>query len=109
MHDKGLGVGAWCYRAIVGSSTVRPFAPLDPDERRPRQEILDEDRGGLQLQRQPAGWRKLSRAELVATIAAPALILLGIALGESGAPAPVTVISIALLILALVAFALSGR
>ena len=93
----------------MGSSTVRPFIPLDPDERRPREEMLAGDRGGVQLQRQPAGWRKLTRAELAATIAAPALILLGIALGESGAPAPVTVISISLLILALAAFALSGR
>ncbi|HEX9096908.1 MAG TPA: hypothetical protein VF990_12495 [Candidatus Dormibacteraeota bacterium] len=90
-------------------STVRPLAPLDPEERRPREEMLAGDRGGLQFQRQPAGWRKLTRAELAATIAAPALILLGIALGESGAPAPVTVISIALLVLALAAFALSGR
>jgi hypothetical protein len=93
----------------MGSSTVRPFAPLDPDERRPREDRLAGDRGGLQLQRQPAGWRKLTRAELAATIAVPALILLGIALGESGVPAPVSVISIALLILALAAFALWGR
>jgi hypothetical protein len=93
----------------MGSPSVRPFAALDPDERRPREEMLAGERGGVQLQRQPAGWRKLTHAELAATIAIPALILLGIALGESGAPAPVAVISIALLILALAGFALRGR
>ena len=51
----------------------------------------------------------MTRAELAAAVATPSLILLGIALGETGAPLPVAVIAIALLILSLVAFAFSGR
>jgi hypothetical protein len=88
-------------------SSVKPFFHLDPDERLPREKVLDRGRGGLQLNSE--GWRKLTRAELAAAIAAPLLILLGIALGETGAPLPVVVIAITLGILSLVAFACSGR
>jgi hypothetical protein len=86
-----------------------PFFQLEAAERLPRQEVLARGRGGLQLQRNPEGWRKLTRAELVAVVAVPSLILVGLALGESGAPVPVAVISIGLLVLSLVAFAFIGR
>ena len=86
------------------------FRPLDPSERLPREEIPASDRGGLELQRRPgSAWRKLTRAELAAVVGIPALVVLGIALGTSGAPMPVAVVSIAVLVLALAAFAFSGR
>jgi hypothetical protein len=90
------------------SSNIRPFSPLDPAERKPGEEILPGNRGGLQLQREPAGWRRMTRLELTAVVAVPALILLGIALGESQVSPPVAVVSISCLILALVARAFSG-
>ena len=90
-------------------SSLRPFFPLEAEERVPREEVLAHSRGGLQLQRNPHGWRKLTRAELAAAVAMPSLILLGIVLGESGAPLPVAAISVGLLVLLLVAFAVSGR
>jgi hypothetical protein len=93
----------------IDNQSIRPFPPLDPGERLPRQEMLSQDRGGLQLQREPAGWRKITRAELAAVVALPAVILVGVALGTSGASAPVAFISIGALILGLAAFALSGR
>ena len=94
----------------TGSQNIRPLSPLDPAEDLRREEILARDRGGLQLQRQPgSGWRKLRRAELATVMAIPALVVLGIVLGESGAPPAVAVTSISLLILALAAFAISGR
>lgn len=92
----------------MGSSSAPPFFPLDPLERLRREEAVDRGRGGLQLQGTER-WRKMTRAELAAAVATPSLILLGIALGETGAPLPVAVIAIALLILSLVAFAFSGR
>lgn len=93
----------------IGSQSIRPLSRLDPDERLPREESLAPERGGLQLQREPTGWRRLNRAELAAVVAVPALVVLGVALGRSGAPPVVGVMCIALLILALVAFAVSGR
>lgn len=88
---------------------MRPFPPLDDSERQPREEMVAPDRGGLQLQRDPSGMRKMTRLELAVSVAIPAGVLLGIVLGQSGAPLPLAIISIALLILALGAFALSGR
>ena len=93
----------------MSSPSLRPFFQLEAAERPPREELLGQGRGGLQLQRNPEGWRKLTRAEMAAAVAVPSLILLGIALGESGAPVPVAVISIVLLVLSLIAFAFSGR
>ena len=91
----------------MGSSSAPPFFQLDPLERLPREKVLDRGRGGLQLNTE--GWRRLTRAGLAASVATPSLILVGIALGETGAPLPVVVIAISLLILSLVAFAFSGR
>ena len=92
------------------SQRIRPFSPLDPAERLPLDEVLVGDRGGLQLQRRPgSAWRKLTRAELAAAVGFPALVVLGIALGSSGAPTPVVAASIAVLALALATFAVSGR
>jgi hypothetical protein len=88
-------------------SSAKPFFHLDPAERLPREQVLDRGRGGLQLNTE--GWRKLTRAELAAAIASPLLILLGIALAKTGAPLPVVVIALTLVILSLVAFAYSGR
>jgi hypothetical protein len=88
-------------------SSARPFFHLDPDERLPRENVLDRGRGGLQLNTE--GWRKLTRAEVAAAIASPLLIPLGVVLGETGAPLPVVVIAITLVISSLVAFAWSGR
>ena len=97
-------------RSPEDSQRIRSFSPLDPAERLPRDEILAGDRGGLQLQRLPgSSWRKLTRVELAAAVGFPALLVLGIVLGTSGAPTSVAVGSIALLVLALAAFAFSGR
>lgn len=93
----------------MSSSSTPPFFELEAAERLPREEIRAQGRGGLQLQRNPEGWRKLTRAELAAAVALPSLILLGIALGESAAPLPVAAISVGLLVLSLIAFAFSGR
>ena len=94
----------------TGSQSIRPLSPLDPAEDLRREEIMARDRGGLQLQRQPGSrWRQLTRAQLAAVMALPALIVLGIVLGASGAPPAVAVISISLLIFALAAFVVSGR
>ena len=91
-------------KASVPSS--RSTQPQTFDRKRP----WPPDRGGLQLQRQPgSGWRTLTRAELAAVVAVPALIVLGILLGAAGAPPAVVVSSIGVLICALAAFAVSGR
>ena len=97
-------------RAVPGdpASNIRPFFPLDPAERKPREDNLFSDRGGLAFQREPAGWRRMTRVELAAVVAVPALILLGIALGQSQASPPMVVVSISCLVLALVALAFSG-
>ena len=97
------------YDVAVGSPGDHPLSPLDPEEGLTREEVLARGRGGLQLQRQPSGWRKMTHAELTAAVAVPALILLGVALGQTGAPLPIVVISVAMLIVGLAAFALSGR
>jgi hypothetical protein len=92
----------------MGSSGAPPFFPLDPLERLPREQVLDRGRGGLQLLGTER-WRKMTRSELAIAVATPSLFLLGLALGETGAPLPVIIIAIALLIASLVALALSGR
>ena len=92
----------------MGSSSAPPFFQLDPFERLPRERALDRGPGGLQLQGTER-WRKLTRAELAAAVVTPSLFLLGIGLVQTGAPLPVAVIAIALLILSLVAFGFSGR
>jgi hypothetical protein len=90
--------------------SIHPLSLLDPAEVYQREEVPARDRGGLQLQRQPgSGWRKLTHAELAAVVAMPALIVLGILLGTSGAPPAVVVSSIGVLICGLAAFAVSGR
>ena len=97
-------------RGAEGSPSIHPLSPVDPAERMPREEIMARGRGGLQLQRGPgSSWRKLNRAELAAMVGLPALVVLGIVLGGSGAPVPVVVVSASVLVLALAAFALSGR
>ena len=98
-------------RSLARRSMLSIFRPLDPAERLPREEIPARDRGGLKLNGLNSGWapeRKLSRAELAAVVGIPALLVLGIALGASGASIPVVVVSIALLVLALAAFVLYG-
>ena len=94
----------------TGGQSIRPLSPLDPAEDLRREDILAGDRGEIQLQRQPgSSWRRLTPAELAAVMAIPALVALGIVLGESGAPPAVALISISLLIVALAAFAVAGR
>jgi hypothetical protein len=87
---------------------VRPLDPLDPAERLPR-EALRRGWGGLQFRTMEGPWRRLRRPEVVAAIAVPSLILLGVAVGESHVPWPVGIAAFAVLIAALVGFALSGR
>lgn len=96
-------------RSVEGSTYIRPLSPLDPAERVPQEEILDGGRGGLQLQRQGSVLRKMTRAETAAVVGFPALVVLGIILGASGAPMLVVVVSGALVMLALASFAFSGR
>jgi len=87
---------------------VRSFHPLDADERTPRED-LRETRGGLSFRTMDGAWRGLSRAEIAAAIAIPALVLLGVAVGESGTSFPVGAAAFVILIGALAALAISGR
>jgi hypothetical protein len=54
-------------------------------------------------------WRPLSRRERAAVAAIPAMVLMGIAVGESGLPWPSGVAAFAVLIAALGAYALTDR
>src|SRR6202140_981465 len=92
----------------MGRARPPPFFQLDPFERLPREKALDRGPGGLQLQGTER-WRKLNRGELGAGVVTPSLFLRGSGPVQTGAPLPVAVIAIALLILALVVFGFSGR
>jgi hypothetical protein len=87
---------------------VGAFPPLDPGER-PTHEAPPEARGGIQFYRVNTDHRRLSRAELAAILAFPALFLLLAILGHANVGTPLTVGAVLLLLLGLVVFALSGR
>jgi hypothetical protein len=84
------------------------FAPLDPDERVPR-EAQPENRLGLQLYRVDVDRRKLSRLELAGVVVFPALFLLLAILGHEQASGALTLGAVFLLLVGLAAFAFSGR
>jgi hypothetical protein len=84
------------------------FAPLDPDERVPR-ERQPENRFGLQLYRVDVDHRRLSRLELTGAVVLPALFLLLAVLGHAQASGALTLGAALLLLTGLAAFAFSGR
>lgn len=84
------------------------FAPLDPNERVPR-ETGPENRFGLQLYRIDVDRRKLSRLELAGALLFPALFLLLAVLGHAQVNGLLTLGAVFLLLAGLAAFALSGR
>ena len=86
----------------------QPFHPLDADERLPREDLRP-GRGGLSFRTINAAWRRLSGTEIAAVVAIPALVVLGVVVGEFHVPFPVAVAAFALLFLALAVLALSGR
>jgi hypothetical protein len=84
------------------------FAPLDPNERLPR-ELLREAPPPLGLSLLPPRYRALGRKEIAAAISLPALFLLLGAAGAARLDALETFGLAALILVGLVAFATSGR
>jgi hypothetical protein len=84
------------------------FAPLDPNERLPRELLLDAPRQ-LGFSLVPNRWRALGRKEKAAAIALPALVLLLAAAGTARLDALETFGLAALFLIGLVAYAVSGR
>lgn len=84
------------------------FAPLDPNERVPR-ETGPEDRFGLQLYRVDVDRRKLSRLELAGALLFPALFLLLALMGHAGASFGLTLAAAIVLLSGLAVFAFYRR
>jgi hypothetical protein len=84
------------------------FAPLDPDERVPRESLRD-GRLGLQLYRVDIDHRTISRRELAGVLSLPALFLLLAVLGWAKADTAVAIGAVVALLLGLVVIAFSGR
>src|ERR1700674_1608962 len=87
---------------------VSAFPPLDPGERPPH-EAPPEARGGIQFYRVNTDHRRLSRIELAAMLAFPALFLLLFILGHANLGTALSVGAVLLLLLGLVVFAFAGR
>jgi hypothetical protein len=87
---------------------VHAFPPLDPGESPPH-EPSPEERGGIQFYRVNTDHRRLSRIELAAMLALPALFLLLAILGHANLGTAPSAGAVFLLVLGLVVFAFSGR
>ena len=95
-------------RSLERRSMYSIFAPLDPNERLPR-ESLREGRLGLQLYRVNVDHRRLSRRELATALTIPALVLLLAVSGWAKANFALTLGAVCLLLVGIVVFAFSGR
>src|ERR1700674_5207718 len=87
---------------------VSAFPPRDPGESPPH-EPPPEERGGIQFYRVNTDHRRLSRIELAAVLAFPALFLLLLFLGHANLGTAPSVGAVLLFLLGLVVFAYSGR
>jgi hypothetical protein len=87
---------------------VRAFAPLEPEVHVEVAPLPDEHRG-LQFYRVNVDHRRLSRREFAATLTLPALLVLFAILGYAQMSTAVGAGAVILLLLGLVAFAMTGR
>jgi hypothetical protein len=95
-------------RSLERRSMYSIFAPLDPNERLPRERLLERPpRLGLSLLARNR--KRLARWELAVAISLPAFFLLLAAAGSANLGGIITAGMVALLVLGLVVLGISGR
>lgn len=95
-------------RSLERASMYSIFAPLDPDERLPR-ELIEEKRPPIGIALLAGFPRKFRRRELAAGLFVPALFLLLAVAGVAKLNGQITFVAAALLVAGFIAFAATDK